>query len=180
MDFKVTRGLLLLAGLFFSITAVAKPIQTDETASLINQRLSYMKDVAGYKANNHLAIEDLPQEANVLANSVREAEALGLDGKSVAPFIQAQMDAAKAIQYRYRADWLSAPENGWQPESLDSVRAKISRLNTQILTSVSNKLKKGERFNDRFVFMKSLEQTHLKVGDKERLWQSLQRIALKR
>jgi chorismate mutase len=40
-------------------------------------------------------------------------------------------------------------------------------------------LKKGERFNERFVFMKSLEQTHLKVGDKERLWQSLKRIALK-
>ncbi len=180
MDFKVTRGLLLLAGLFFSITAIAKPIKTDETASLINQRLSYMKDVAGYKANNHLAIEDLPQEANVLANSVREAETLGLDGKTVAPFIQAQMDAAKAIQYRYRADWLSAPENGCQPEPLDSVRAKISRLNTQILTSVSNKLKKGERFNDRFAFMKSLEQTHLKVGDKERLWQSLKQIALKR
>ena len=31
---------------------------------------------------------------------------MGLEPASVRPFIAAQMDAAKAIQYRYRADWL--------------------------------------------------------------------------
>lgn len=113
MDRKTSAKLLLLwTGLFFSVTTLAMPTQSADVASLINQRLSHMKDVAGYKAQHHLAIEDLPQEAKVLANSVAEAEKLGLDGESVKPFIQAQMDAAKAIQYRYRADWLSSPETG--------------------------------------------------------------------
>ncbi len=63
---------------------------------------------------NHLAIEDLAQEAKVLSNTMLEAEKLGLDGDSVKLFVQAQMDVAKAIQYRYRADWLSQPEKGWE------------------------------------------------------------------
>lgn len=47
MGSKVSGGLLLLVGLFFSATAMAA--QNGEVASLINKRLSYMKDVAGYK-----------------------------------------------------------------------------------------------------------------------------------
>lgn len=77
---------------------------------LVNQRLSLMKDVAGYKAQQHLPIEDLAQEAKVLASAQAEAGRLGLEPASVRPFIAAQMDAAKAIQYRYRADWLASPE----------------------------------------------------------------------
>ena len=64
---------------------------------LVNQRLSLMKDVAGYKAQQHLPIEDLAQEAKVLANAQAEAGRLGLEPASVRPFITAQMDAAKAI-----------------------------------------------------------------------------------
>ncbi|CDG11925.1 putative chorismate mutase precursor, partial [Serratia marcescens subsp. marcescens Db11] len=79
---------------------------------LVNQRLSLMKDVAGYKAQQHLPIEDLAQEAKVLASAQAEAGRLGLEPASVRPFIAAQMDAAKAIQYRYRADWLASPEPG--------------------------------------------------------------------
>lgn len=172
--------LLVLVGLFFSTAAVAVPTQNEDVASLINQRLSYMKDVAGYKANNHLAIEDLPQEAKVLSSTVLEAEKLGLDGESVKFFIQAQMDAAKAIQYRYRADWLSIPEKGWQPEPLEQVRKKISVLNADILTDVSTQLAKDYRFTDKTAFMKKLDQTHLKDSDKERLWSSLKQITLKK
>ncbi len=101
---------LFLTGLFFSTTFPAMAIQNEYVASLINQRLSYMKDVAGSKEKNHLAIEDLFQEEKVLSKAELEAEKLGLDGKSVKFFMQAQIDAAKAIQYRYRADWLSIPE----------------------------------------------------------------------
>ncbi|MGX5024760.1 chorismate mutase [Enterobacter sp. UPMP2060] len=175
---KVYRGLLLMAGLFFPAMAMAT--QDDEVASLINQRLFYMKDVAGYKANNHLPIEDLPQEAKVLASSLVQAEKLGLDGESVKPFIQAQMDAAKAVQYRYRADWLLAPEKDWQPEPLEQVRSEISVLNTIILTRISKKLTIGIQFNDKSSFMKELDQEHLKSSDKERLWNSLRNISLKK
>ncbi|MEG2042739.1 MAG: chorismate mutase, partial [Hafnia sp.] len=55
---KITGKLLILAWLFSSTASLARPIPSEEIASLINQRLSYMKDVAGYKADHHLAIED--------------------------------------------------------------------------------------------------------------------------
>lgn len=182
MENKIHRGMLLLAGLYFSATVMATPTPTpsDDVASLINQRLSYMKDVAGYKANHHLAIEDLSQEANVLSSSVLEAEKLGLEGKSVTLFIQAQMDAAKAIQYRYRADWLSVPEKEWQPEPLALVRSKIRSLNSDILTDISRKLMHAQVVTDKDGFMKTLDQAHLTDSDKERLWYSLQQIALKK
>ncbi|QKN79800.1 chorismate mutase [Scandinavium goeteborgense] len=177
---KVSGALLLMAGSFFSSTAVATLTQNDKVASLINQRLSYMKDVSGYKANNHLAIEDIHQEIRVLSSSVLKAEKLRLDGESVKPFLQAQMDAAKAIQYRYRADWLSVQEGGWQPASLEQVRSKISLLNTKILTDISTQLSKGELFTDKTNFIKQLSQTHLKDSDKECLWYSLKKITLKK
>lgn len=173
-------GKLFFCGAIFSTAAIAVTTQDEDVASLINQRLSYMKDVAGYKAKNHLAIEDLPQEAKVLSSTVLEAEKLGLNGESVKFFIQAQMDAAKAIQYRYRADWLSIPEKGWQPESLEQVRKKISALNTDILTDVSTKLAMDYQFTDKTSFMKRLDQTNLKDSDKERLWNSLKQITLKK
>ncbi|AIJ07726.1 MULTISPECIES: chorismate mutase [Edwardsiella] len=180
MGRKITGKLLILAWLFSSTTGLARSIPSEDIASLINQRLSYMKDVAGYKANHHLAIEDLPQEAKVLANAMREAATLGLDGESVKPFIQAQMDTAKAIQYRYRADWLSMPEKGWQPESLEQVRAKISMLNTTILTDIRTQLTAGDPLTDKAAFMKRLNQTNLRDSDKEHLWYSLKKITLKK
>ncbi|MCW2475249.1 MULTISPECIES: chorismate mutase [unclassified Symbiopectobacterium] len=176
---KVSAGSLLLAGLFFSETALASPTQCGDLASLINQRLSYMKDVAGYKAEKHLAIEDVPQEVNVLANSVAVAEKLGLHGESVKPFIQAQMDAAKAIQYRYRADWLSVAESNWRPDPLPQVRSKISGLNTDILSCINATLLQGERFTNKTAFLRVLDQANLKESDKARIWYSLQQITLK-
>ncbi|MCX8956644.1 chorismate mutase [Erwinia psidii] len=178
MKSKMTLSMLLSAGLFISASAMAASTAKDDIALLINQRLSYMKDVAGYKAKNHLAIEDLTQEGKVLSGSVAIAEKLGLNGGSVKPFIQAQMDAAKAIQYRYRADWLSETENGWQPAPLDQVRAKISALNTDILTDISANLKQGVKFTDKNAFMQAINQPNLKPADKERLWRSLGRITL--
>ncbi|MBG6245562.1 chorismate mutase [Candidatus Symbiopectobacterium sp. 'North America'] len=177
---KVSARSLLLAGLFFSETALASPTQCGDLASLINQRLSYMKDVAGYKAEKHLAIEDVPQEVNVMTNSVTVAEKLGLLGESVKPFIQAQMDAAKAIQYRYRADWLSVAESGWRPDPLPQVRSKISVLNTDILSCITATLTQGEQFTDKVAFLRVLDQANLKNSDKERIWHSLQQITLKR
>ncbi len=172
--------IILLIGLSCSATALAAPVMDSDVASLINQRLSYMKDVAGYKAANHLAIEDLPQEEKVLASAVQQAEKLGLAGESVKPFVQAQMDAAKAIQYRYRADWLSTPEQGWQPLPLDQVRSKINVLSASILSGIRGQLAEGKPFIDKAAFLHTLNQANLEQGDKTRLWEALQKISLKK
>lgn len=58
--------------------------------SLIDQRLSYMKDVAGYKAAHRLPIEDLAQEEQVLKQVMAEAEKKGIDPQSIKPFLLPQ------------------------------------------------------------------------------------------
>ncbi|BBG69123.1 chorismate mutase [Serratia marcescens] len=139
---------------------------------LVNQRLSLMKDVAGYKAQQHLPIEDLAQEAKVLASA--EAGHLGLEPASVRPFIAAQMDAAKAIQYRYRADWLASPEPGWQPRPLTQVRPQIAQLSSQILQRLAERLRAGPLGEaDRAAFMASVDQVNLSAADKRRLADAL-------
>ena len=167
--------LLLACGLIISSAAAISAPDSD-IAALLNQRLSYMKDVAGYKASHHLPIEDLQQEARVLADSLSLAEKSGLNGHSVQPFIQIQMDVAKAIQYRYRADWLSVPENNWQPEPLAQVRAKISALNITILSAIRAQL--SQPFTDKAAFIGALQHSLLKESDKESLWYGLTQITL--
>lgn len=75
-------GKLIIASSFFLSLAVQAQ-QCGQTAPLINERLSYMKDVAGYKAENHLPIEDRIQEEKVINSAMAQAESLGLNGESI-------------------------------------------------------------------------------------------------
>lgn len=164
--------MLLIACCLVSFSALADG--GTALGELVNQRLAYMKDVAGYKAQQHLPIEDLAQEARVLASTQAEAERLGLDPLSVRPFILAQMDAAKAIQYRYRADWLAQPESGWQPRPLDSVRPQIAELSSRILQRLAQQLKTGpltEAAGSSFI--DAITQANLSDADKQRLFTAL-------
>ncbi|SEL73758.1 chorismate mutase [Kosakonia sacchari] len=177
MNYKLYTAVLLLAAATFSATAASAP----SISNLINERLSWMKDVAGYKAQHHQAIEDLQQEEKVLESTLADADSLGLKGESVRPFIQAQMDAAKAIQYRYRADWLAAPETGWQPRPLQDVRTQIGQLSHRILQSVAARLKSGQPLTeqDRKAFMHAVQQKNLHEQDKQRIWETMKGISLK-
>lgn len=143
-------------------------------AEKVNKRLGFMKDVAGFKAQLHMPIEDVVQEYKVINNSLTEAESLGLDPESVRPFIVAQIDAAKAIQYRYRADWLAVPEIDWKPQPLDDVRQKVAQLSSEILQQLAfiGELGLIDR-NERNGFVLQLEQNNLSFEDKERLFDAL-------
>lgn len=143
-------------------------------AEKVNQRLGYMKDVAGYKAQHHLPIEDVEQESKVINSSLTEAAGLGLDRESVRPFIVAQIDAAKAIQYRYRANWLAVPEVDWQPQPLDIVRQKIAELSSEILRQLALRAVDGPILvNERNAFVLQLQQNNLSCADKWRLFDAL-------
>ncbi|XP_018903996.2 monofunctional chorismate mutase [Bemisia tabaci] len=109
-------------------------------ATTLNNRMEYMKDVAGDKYKKGKPVEDLPREEKVMNSAVANASAEGLDPNSVRPFIQAQMDVAKDIQRTYIAGWKVRPEK-WEPRALEEVRefisaddAKILRLSRQQLT----------------------------------------------
>lgn len=165
---------------FMGFSSLAQAYQYDQTARLINERLSYMKDVAGYKAEQHLPIEDLTQEKKVLDQSVSEAESFGLNSETVKPFIVTQMNVAKAIQYRYRADWLSSPETNWKPQDLAEVRLKISTLNTELLKNIAYELKKNNNKAPHSCgYMWSVQHPQLKEADKKALCMTLNKIKLK-
>ncbi|MDU6286985.1 MAG: chorismate mutase, partial [Acinetobacter sp.] len=142
-SFQRTVQVVWTLAAFMCFPPLAQASQYTQTARLVNERLSYMKDVAGYKAEQHLPIEDLTQEKKVLDQSLSEAESFGLNSETVKPFIVTQMNVAKAIQYRYRADWLSSPESNWKPQDLAEVRLKISSLNTELLKNIAVELKRN-------------------------------------
>ncbi|MGT2621266.1 chorismate mutase [Photobacterium damselae] len=72
--------------LIFLLSAVTWPSHADELSNKIfnkiNERMSLMPDVAIYKANNNLPIEDLEREALILKVSTSISEKRGLDVKS--------------------------------------------------------------------------------------------------
>ncbi|WP_322976425.1 chorismate mutase [Acinetobacter pittii] len=165
---------------FMCISSLAQASQYTQTARLVNERLSYMKDVAGYKAEQHLSIEDLTQEKKVLDQSLSEAESFGLNSETVKPFIVTQMNVAKAIQYRYRADWLSSPESNWKPQDLAEVRLKISSLNTELLKNIADELKKNNnKAPHGCSYMWPVQHPQLKEGDKKALCMTLNKIKLR-
>ncbi|MFW6768223.1 chorismate mutase [Acinetobacter pittii] len=165
---------------FMYFSSLAQASQNTQTARLINERLSYMKDVAGYKAEQHLPIEDLTQEKKVLDQSLSEAESLGLNSETVKPFIVTQMNVAKAIQYRYRADWLSSPETNWKPQDLAEVRLKISSLNTELLKNIAVELQKNHnKAAHGCSYMWPVQHPQLKEADKKALCMTLNKIKLR-
>ena len=74
----------------------------------IDERLGYMENVALYKAQNQIAIEDIERERIVLADATQQAVLHGINPDSIKRFFVAQINAAKAIQYRYRAELLGS------------------------------------------------------------------------
>ncbi|ENW10948.1 MULTISPECIES: chorismate mutase [Acinetobacter] len=179
-SFQRTVQIVSTLAAFMCISSLAQAYQYDQTVRLVNERLSYMKDVAGYKAEQHLPIEDLTQEKKVLNQSLSEAESFGLNSETVKPFIVTQMNVAKAIQYRYRADWLSSPESNWKPQDLAEVRLKISSLNTELLKNIAYELKKNHnKAPHGCSYMWSVQHPQLKEADKKALCVALNKIQLK-
>ena len=116
-----------------------------------------------------------------MQNTQKVAENLGLDPESVKPFIVAQMSAAKAIQYRYRADWLAAPETDWKPRPLESIRTDIAGLSTRILQRLAVELKANGKISpdNQAAFITVLQQKNLAEADKIQLYKTLKQVRLK-
>lgn len=180
-SFQRTVQIVSTLAAFMCISSLAQAYQYDQTARLVNELLSYMKDVAGYKAEQHLPIEDLTQEKKVLDQSLSEAESFGLNSETLKPFIVTQMNVAKAIQYRYRADWLSSPESNWKPQDLAEVRLKISSLNTELLKNIADELKKNNnKAPHGCSYMWPVQHPQLKEADKKALCETLNKIKLRK
>lgn len=168
---------IFLSSLFICSNAFAGSVSSDAISAALNERMQIMKAVAGYKARQHLPVEDLPREQVVLDKMLNNAQQAGLEPQSVAPFIHALMNASKAIQYRYLADWLSTPERSRAPADLTETRQQIERLDTELLTAIGQRLKTGPlTASDRRGLIAALAAPHLSEADKASLVTALARI----
>lgn len=96
---------LMLAAPSASTAQESLSPQLSRLSKLIVERLSLMEDVAAYKWAHKLPVEDKARETNVIAAGQAAAVALGLAPESVAPFLQAQMEAAKTVQKAKINSW---------------------------------------------------------------------------
>src|SRR3982751_2159773 len=72
----------------------------DRLLTLINERLSYMDDVARNKWNSGAPIEDLAREAQIIADIGAQSPSYGLSPDVAKEFMRAQIEASKIIQHR--------------------------------------------------------------------------------
>ncbi|MGR5061939.1 chorismate mutase [Photobacterium sp. DNB22_13_2] len=153
---------------------------TDALFNTIAQRLSYMEDVGLYKFNHHLAIEDVAREEVVIEKASASAAKVGLDSSSVEGFFRAQISAAKAIQYRYRADLLNEPTSREPRDLKVVVRPALITLGNQINQKMVGYLKAGGQLSqaDWDAFSQALEMNYLSEADKRALFDALAGVKL--
>lgn len=178
-DNFMLQTILIFAASLISFNSIAS-VTSQDLFTAINLRLSYMEDVALYKAYNNEPIEDTKREAIVINNASISAEKEGLNKESVVDFFSAQISAAKAIQYRYRADLLTTSTDK-KPKDLETViRPELIKLGKDINTKIAQYLREGGSFtkDELAVFKATLKSRYLKESDKELLFDSLTKIRL--
>lgn len=172
--FKRALTLVLMT---LSFSCFATP-SGDKLFSVINERLSYMEDVALFKAQKQKAIEDIQREKVVIGKASASAAKAGLNQQSVVGFFKAQISAAKAIQYRYRADLLSRPVKK-QPRDLKTeIRPALIRLGGEINQEMAKFLNAGGQLTEQdwAAFQQALDQKYLAKADKRMLFDALKQI----
>lgn len=156
----------------------AQPARADSAGDLfesLNERLGFMRDVARYKAQQQLPIEDLPREAIVLQNSAAAAAAAGLEPDSVVAFFTMQITLAKVIQFRQRADLLTAATS---LEALDldgEIRPALDLLGERIIVQLADRLHTRGPITeaDWAQFDHSVREAYLSLPEKRLLFESL-------
>ena len=164
----------------FSLQAAAE-VTSAELFKTINERLSYMEDVALFKAKNHRPIEDIQREKIVIEKAKEFASQQGFAPEIIQDFFHAQISVAKAIQYRYRADLLSQPSSR-QPRALDKeVRPALIRLGNQIILQMAAYCKNHGKFQQtQFTeFNEAITVKYVAETDKQLLFKALLKVKIK-
>lgn len=179
---RATKVLFLLLSLCLGCSSITSyGAATELHLSLfqaIDQRLAYMEDVALYKAQNRIPIEDIAREEAVLADAKNLAANHGLDPQSMERFFQAQIDAAKAIQYRYRAELLSRDLPEQAIDLQQDIRPALDRLGREIVDLFAAVIVRHWAIDEesRKLFMDTLQRRLLSTADKEALFRAMQEV----
>jgi chorismate mutase len=141
----------------------------------IDERLGYMEDVALFKAQNQIPIEDIEREEIVLSDAKELAARLGLDPNSMERFFIAQISAAKAIQYRYRAELLTREMPTKSIGLQSNIRPALDRLGSDIVTLFARLLQSQSAMEgeSRDRFMSILQARLLADTEREALFDAM-------
>ncbi|MEM7176312.1 MAG: gamma subclass chorismate mutase AroQ [Pseudomonadota bacterium] len=147
----------------------------------IGERLGWMAPVAAWKFANDKPVEDLEREAVVLQAAQTKAEQIGLARGSVLDFFQAQIDAAKAIQWCWIARWKAgAPPPTETPDLVAEIRPALIRLGQDVLDELAGEIAQNgpitAEARDPFVAAVSLDCLDQKSLDN--LFESLTEVRL--
>ena len=118
---------------------LAYPWGVESLRSLIDARLMLAPDVAQYKWNHHLPIEDLPREAQVVAALGHKAGDLGVPPAWAEAFFRAQIEASKTAQNELFQGW-DVFKRGQFPDAPDLAtvtRPKLDQLTDQLLHALA-------------------------------------------
>ena len=108
-------------------------------AGLIDERLALMPDVARYKWNQGLAIEDLPRERQLLEAVRAQAQGRGLSPDRAEAFFAAQIEASKVMQRELFAQWRAAAAGHFDnvPDLATQIRPHLDALTPRLLDALA-------------------------------------------
>jgi chorismate mutase-like protein len=107
-------------------------------ARLVDERLALMPDVARYKWNRKMAIEDLPRERALIESVRAEAQQRGLSPERAAAFFSAQIEASKVVQRELFARWEAQGQGPFTdvPDLATQIRPRLDALNPKLLEAL--------------------------------------------
>ena len=163
----------------------ARSAESDSTLALfqaIDERLGYMEEVGLYKAKNQIPIEELERERIVLNDAKNRAASQGLDPESMETFFIAQINAAKAIQYRYRAQLLIQEIPTRNVDLQTGIRPALDQLGSDIIRLFAVLLSNEHLLNeqDRDLFLAAIQRNLLTDADKQALFSAMLEVKLAR
>ena len=118
---------------------LAYPWGVESLRALIDARLLLAPDVAQFKWNHHVPIEDLPREAQVIAALGHRASDLGVPQAWAEAFFRAQIEASKTAQNELFQGW-DVFRHGQFPDAPDLAtvtRPKLDKLTDQLLRALA-------------------------------------------
>lgn len=116
----------------------ATPERAIGLLELMNQRLLLMPQVAAHKWHHRQPVEDPAREAVVVAEAREQALRQGLVPETVERLFLVQIDAAKAIQAYWIAEWQAGRATPPKAPDLEGViRPELSRIGAAIILAAA-------------------------------------------
>ena len=118
---------------------LAYPWGIESLRTLIDARLLLATDVAQYKWNHHLPIEDAAREAQVIDALGKRADTLGVPQPWAEKFFRAQIEASKTAQDELFRGWdvFRRGEFAGAPDLATVTRPKLDKLTDELLHAIA-------------------------------------------